>query len=129
MGGPSSGVSASSQFDVLERSYLALSDAFGALVVARHRGDEVTAMERTYGEQRRAIAAALAERDGAWAPDEQPMVASIESGARLDGRVGGGRGLAEVGGPEVEPAEMAEPGGGPSARSARPLLRSASATR
>ena len=72
-------MSASSQFDVLERSYLALGDAFGALVVARHRGDDVKAMEGTYGQQRRAIAATLVERDGTWAPDEQPMVASIES--------------------------------------------------
>jgi hypothetical protein len=102
------GVSASSQFDELERSYLALGDAFGALVVARHRGDDVTTMERTYGEQRRAIAAALVERDGTWAADEQPMVASIESALGWMDEWEAVEGLVEVGGPEVEPAEVAE---------------------
>jgi hypothetical protein len=109
VGGPyPRGVSALSQFGEFERSYLALGDAFGALVVARHRGDDVTTMERAYGEQRRAIAAALVERDGTWAPDEQPMVASIESALGWMDEWEAVEGLAEVGGPEVEPAEVVE---------------------
>ena len=109
MGGPyPRGVSASSQFENLERSYLRLADAWGALVVARHRGDDVTAMERTYGEQRRAIAGTLVERDGTWTPDEQPMIASIESALGWMDEWEGVEGLAEAGGPEVEPADVAE---------------------
>src|SRR4030095_7737469 len=108
VGGPyARGVSASSQFVEFERSYLALADAFGALMVARHRGDDVARIERTYGEQRRAIAAALIERDGTWPPDEQPMLASIESALGWMDEWEAVDGLAEAGGPEVEPAEVA----------------------
>ena len=109
MGGPyARGVSASSQFAEFEGSYIALADAFGALMVARHRGDDVTTIERTYGEQRRAIAAALVDHDGTWLPDEQPMVASIESALGWMDEWEAVDGLAEVGGPEVEAADVAE---------------------
>ena len=48
-------MSASSQIEDLERTFLALRDAWGALVVARHRGDDVRTAERAYGEDRRAF--------------------------------------------------------------------------
>src|SRR6187200_2431385 len=106
VGGPyPRGVSASSQFEDFERSYLALADAFGALMVARHRGDDVATLERAYGDRRRAIAAALVERDGTWPPDEQSMIASIESALGWMDEWEAVDGLAEAGGPEVEPAE------------------------
>jgi hypothetical protein len=101
-------VSASSQFEELERSYLALANAFGALVVSRHRGDDIASMERAYGVQRRAFAATLAERDGSWAPDEQTMVTSIASALEWMDELEAVAGLAEAGGPEVESPEVAE---------------------
>ena len=101
-------MSASSQFEDLERSYLALADAFGALMVSRHRGDDVTTLERSYGGQRRAFAASLVEHDGTWASDEGPMVASIESALSWMDEWEAVEGLAEVGGPEVEAADVAE---------------------
>ena len=109
MGGPyPRGVSALSQFEEFERSYLALADAFGALMVARHRGDDITTLEPAYGAHRRAIAAALVEHDGSWAPDERPMVASIESALGWMDEWEAVEGLTEAGGPEVEPADVAE---------------------
>jgi hypothetical protein len=101
-------VSASSQFEDFERSYLELADSFGALVVARHRGDAIASMERAYGEQRRAFAAALVERDGTWSTDERPMIASIESALEWMDEFEAVDGLAEAGGREVEAPEAAE---------------------
>jgi hypothetical protein len=71
-------VSASSQIEDLERAFLALRDAWGALVVARHRGDDVRAAARAYGEDRRAFAGTLASR-GPASRDEAPLIESIES--------------------------------------------------
>jgi hypothetical protein len=100
-------VSASSQFEDLERSFLALRDSFGALVVARHRGEDVSGMERAYGADRRAFAATLASR-GTAPTDEISMIESIESALEWMDETEGVDGLAEVGGPEVEAPDVAE---------------------
>ena len=70
-------MSALSQFEALETEFGVLRDAFGALVVARHRGENVSAMELAYGERRVAFAALLAAR-GAALP-ERPLLDSIAS--------------------------------------------------
>ena len=100
-------MSASSQFDDLERSFLALRDAFGALVVARHRGEDVSAMDRAYGAKRRAFAATLAARSVPSA-DEVPLIESIESALEWMDEFEGVDGLAEAGGPVVEPPGVAQ---------------------
>jgi len=100
-------VSALSQFEDLERSFLSLRDAWGALVVARHRGDDVRAAEHAYGEDRRSFAATLASR-GPASRDEFPLIESIESALEWMDEFEAVDGLAEVGGPEVEPSDVAE---------------------
>src|SRR5918997_5682471 len=45
-------VSGALRFEDLEERYAALRNAFGALVVARHRGEDVTDREREYGRDR-----------------------------------------------------------------------------
>jgi hypothetical protein len=100
-------VSASSQFENLERSFLALRDAWGALVVARHRGEDVSGMERAYGVDRRAFAATLAAR-GTPDQDEVSLLESIESALEWMDEMEAVDGLAEVGGPEVETPDVAE---------------------
>ena len=102
------GVSGLSQFEEFEQSYLELANAFGALVVGRHRGDDIATMARAYGVQRRGFATVFAEHDGTWAPDERAMVSSIASALEWMDEFEGVDGLAEAGGPEVETPEAAD---------------------
>ena len=67
-----------SQIEALEADFGVLRDAFGALVVARHRGEDVASGERTYGEHRVAFGARLAAHDST-VPTEQPLLDSIAS--------------------------------------------------
>ena len=67
-----------SQFEALEAEFGELRDAFGSLVVARHRGEDVAGMDSAYGKRRVAFGALLAAHVGA-APTERPLLDSIAS--------------------------------------------------
>ena len=63
-------MSGSLRFEALEAEYALVRDAFGALVVARHRGEDVAEREAAYQRNRAAIGAALAMAADAAANDD-----------------------------------------------------------
>ena len=96
-----------SQFDALEAEFVVLRDAFGALVVARHRGDDVSGSERAYGERRVAFGALLAAHDRA-APTERPLLESIASALTWMDEMEPVDGLVETGTVPAEEPDVAE---------------------
>ncbi len=96
-----------SQFEALEAEFGELRDAFGSLVVARHRGEDVAGMDSAYGKRRVAFGALLAAHVGA-APTERPLLDSIASALSWMDEMEPVDGLAETGSGPAEEPDVAE---------------------
>ena len=96
-----------SQIEALEADFAVLRDAFGALVVARHRGADVAGMARAYGEHRVAFGALVAAQEGA-APTGQPLLNSIVSALIWMDEMEPVEGLLETGTIAAEEPDVAE---------------------
>ena len=98
-----------SSFVDLETAYSALRDAFGALVVARTRGDDVRERETAYGADRAAVGAALREIPSSWRSDEvEAAIASIRSTLTWMDEIEPVEALEVTGEAGMEPRDVAE---------------------
>ena len=96
-----------SQFESLEAEFGELRDAFGSLVVARHRGEDVAGMDSAYGERRLAFEAHLGAREGG-SETERRLLDSIASALSWMDEMEPVEGLAEIGSGPAEEPDIAE---------------------
>ena len=96
-------------FVQVESEFAAVRDAFGSLVVARHRGDSVADREEAYARMRTAFAERLREAPGASVmPDAGVGLAAIRAALAWMDEIEPVDGLETAGVAAVEPAAVAE---------------------